>query len=90
MTPGVPIAHASIQALTHSCIIGGNILVFIAVTKKLTMPVITVATKIPPIMVPTVYLNIIWKENRATLLKASSANEYLKNFRPILENEIPK
>jgi endonuclease V-like protein UPF0215 family len=59
MTPGVPIAHASIQALTHSCIIGGNILVFIAVTKKLTMPVITVATKIPPIMVPTVYLNII-------------------------------
>ena len=55
MTPGVPIAHASIQALTHSCIIGGNILVFIAVTKKLTMPVMTVATKIPPIMVPTVY-----------------------------------
>ena len=90
MTPGVPIAQASIQALTHSCITGGNILVFIAVTKKLTMPVITVATKIPPIMVPTVYLNIIWKENRATLLKASSANEYLKNFHPILENEIPK
>ena len=59
MTPGVPIAQASIQALTHSCIIGGKVLVFIAVTKKLTMPVITVATSIPPMMVPTVYRNII-------------------------------
>ena len=59
MTPGVPIAHANIQALTHSCMIGGKALVLIAVTKKLTIPVITVATKIPPIMVPTVYLNII-------------------------------
>lgn len=59
MTPGVPIAHANIQALTHSCMIGGNVLVLIAVTKKLTMPVITVATSIPPITVPTVYRNII-------------------------------
>ena len=59
MTPGVPIAHANIQALTHSWIIGGKVLVLIAVTKKLTMPVITVATSIPPIMVPTVYRNII-------------------------------
>ena len=59
MTPGVPIAHANIQALTHSCMIGGNVLVLIAVTKKLTMPVITVATRIPPITEPTVYRNII-------------------------------
>ena len=59
MTPGVPIAHANIQALTHSCRMGGKISVLIAVTKKLTIPVMTVATKIPPIMVPTVYLNII-------------------------------
>ena len=59
MTPGVPIAHANIQALTHSCMIGGKVLVLIAVTKKLTMPVITVATSIPPITVPTVYRNII-------------------------------
>ena len=59
MTPGVPIAHASIQALTHSCMTGGNMLVLMAVTKKLTIPVITVATSTPPIMVPTVYRNII-------------------------------
>tara|TARA_B100001027_G_scaffold129692_1_gene89691 strand:- start:332 stop:571 length:240 start_codon:yes stop_codon:yes gene_type:complete len=59
MTPGVPIAHANIQALTHSWIIGGNVSVLIAVTKKLTIPVITVATKMPPMIVPTVYLNII-------------------------------
>ena len=59
MTPGVPIAHANIQALIHSCRIGGKVSVLIAVTKKLTIPVMTVATKIPPIIVPTVYLNII-------------------------------
>ena len=59
MTPGVPIAHANIQALIHSWIIGGKVSVLIAVTKKLTIPVITVATKMPPIIVPTVYLNII-------------------------------
>ena len=54
MTPGVPIAHANIQALTHSYMMGGNVLVLIAVTKKLTIPVITVATNMPPIIVPTV------------------------------------
>ena len=54
MTPGVPIAHANIQALTHSYMMGGNVVVLIAVTKKLTIPVITVATNMPPIIVPTV------------------------------------
>jgi hypothetical protein len=38
---------------------GGNMLVLMAVTKKLTIPVMTVATSTPPIMVPTVYRNII-------------------------------
>ena len=56
-TPGVPIAHASIQALTHSLIFGGNCPLLIAVTKKDTIPVITVAMRIDEIIVAVVCLN---------------------------------
>ena len=56
-TPGVPIAQANIQALIHSLNNGGNWFVLILVTKKLTIPVITVAKRIDEITVPVVWLN---------------------------------
>ena len=53
-TPGVPIPQANIQALIHSLNNGGNWFVLILVTKKLTIPVITVAMRIDEITVPIV------------------------------------
>ena len=59
-TPGVPIAHANIQALTHSLRFGGNWSLLIAVTKKDTIPVITVAMRMDEIIVPVVCLNNVY------------------------------
>jgi len=59
-TIGVPIAHPTIQALTHSEIFGGNWPVLIAMIKKLIRPVMKVESTRVEITVATVNKKVLF------------------------------